>query len=165
MKIVAARTLPDDTGHLCNAERGGARGRSFDFATPFTDLSSHNSIKSEITEEAAMSLTELVLTLPGHIDSAAVDKMETEFYARVNGVGADCGHVIIDMEETTFLSSLGIRLLVTSSKMLIRRSVPVAMTLPRNEVARSALELSGLTTAIPTYASLAEAQGAFKQGL
>jgi len=107
-----------------------------------------------------MSTTAFVLALPGHIDSSAVGKMETEFYARVNGVGPDCAQVIIDMEETTFLSSLGIRLLVTSSKMLIRRSIPLAITLPRHEAARSALELSGLTDAIPTYANVAEAQGA-----
>jgi len=111
-----------------------------------------------------MSPTALVLALPGHIDSAAVDKMETEFYARVNGVGVDCGQVIIDLEQTTFLSSLGIRLLVMSSKILTRRSSAFAMILPRNEVARSALELSGLTTAIPTYGSLAEAQGSLGQG-
>ncbi|MFM7084155.1 MAG: STAS domain-containing protein [Hyphomicrobium sp.] len=103
----------------------------------------------------------MVLKLEGNLDTYTASQVETPFYAKVGAAKAGKDIVVIDLKEVSFLSSLGIRILFTTAKMLKKRAIPCAFLQPSAEVALSALELSGINTSVPSYATLEEAKQKF----
>jgi len=63
----------------------------------------------------------------GRLDTPGVDRIET----RLNATMAKGGHGILDLTEVTFLSSLGVRLLLGIAKMLDRRSSKLVLVAPQ----------------------------------
>lgn len=84
------------------------------------------------------------LALKGRLDTPGVDRIET----RVHAALASGTHGIIDLAEVTFLSSLGIRLLLSAAKMLDRRGCRLVLVAPR-PVIEQALRHSSLDELIP----------------
>lgn len=85
------------------------------------------------------------IKLTGRLDSARVGEVETAFYANVGAAGNAGDRVVIDMQDVDFISSLGIRMLITAGKLLVRRKVEVQVISPKSDAAQEALAIAGLT--------------------
>lgn len=105
-------------------------------------------------------MTVTTLKLEGRLDTAAVAKMETGFAARAGAVSAQGGKVIIDLEDLTFLSSMGIRLLVTTLKQFKQRDVRFVTLAPRDSTVQELLRVASLTEHLNTVENAAMAQAA-----
>jgi anti-sigma B factor antagonist len=99
------------------------------------------------------------IKLKGRLDSARVSEIETGFYANVGAAGND-GRVIVDMREVDFISSLGIRMLITAGKLLARRNIAVGVVSPASESVKKALDIAGLTDLFRFYDSEETARSA-----
>jgi anti-anti-sigma factor len=64
------------------------------------------------------------ITLVGRLDSVTVGNVETPFTAAVSGAGRN---VVLDLTSLEFLSSLGIRLLLSSARAVARRGGKVVL--------------------------------------
>ena len=84
------------------------------------------------------------IKLAGRLDTARVGEIETQFYANLGSIQGEGNAVVIDLKEVDFISSLGVRMLVTAGKMLARRKVSIAIVSPASETAREALKLAGV---------------------
>ena len=62
------------------------------------------------------------IKLTGRLDTTRVGEIETEFYANIGAV-KEGEAVLIDLRDVDFVSSLGIRMLITAGKLLLRRKV------------------------------------------
>lgn len=95
-----------------------------------------------------------VLKLIGSLDINGVGRIETKFA----GYGAgENPRVIVDMSGVTFVSSIGIRLLIINAKSIASRGGRMVLLSPIPEV-RSLLEVTGMAHVIPMYDSLESAQ-------
>ncbi len=84
------------------------------------------------------------IKLAGRLDTARVGEIETGFYAQVGSFKTRGEVALIDLRDVEFLSSLGIRLLITAGKLLGQRQVKVGVIAPASQPVMEALELSGL---------------------
>ena len=92
------------------------------------------------------------LVLRGKLDTPGVDAVET----RVNASLSRGGHAIVDLSHVTFLSSLGVRMLISAAKMLDRRGSTLVLVAPQPLV-EQALRHSGLADLLPVRADVAAA--------
>lgn len=65
-------------------------------------------------------------------------------------------HLVIDLEQVSFLDSSGIGVLISVLRCIREHGGSLRLTAPRPHV-RRVLELTGITTLLPTYATLDEA--------
>ena len=93
---------------------------------------SHKTISGEVT----------CLQLAGNLDIAGVLAVETRVLAYCGG---DKPRVLIDLSETRFIASLGIRLLLQAIKTAVARGGSLLLWNP-TATAGSVLEISGLGT-------------------
>lgn len=121
-----------------------------------------NSIEKNKDKSIMDNLNYMVLKLEGNLDSYKASQIETPFYAKVGAAKAGKDIVVIDLKDVSFLSSLGIRILFTTAKMLKKRAIPFVFLQPSAEVAISALELSGINTSVRSYATIEEAKQKFR---
>lgn len=63
-------------------------------------------------------------SLEGRLDSGSVDRIESEFTARIVPVGKPA---VVDLTKVTFLASLGIRMLLSTARALNRRGARLAL--------------------------------------
>lgn len=84
------------------------------------------------------------ILLKGRLDTSGVDLVETRLTASL----ADARNGILDLSQVTFLSSLGIRLLISLAKLLDRRGGTLVLVAPRPLV-DAALKHSSLDDVIP----------------
>ena len=92
------------------------------------------------------------VALKGRLDTAGVDRIE----ARLNATLARGTNGLIDLSDVTFLSSLGIRLLITVAKMLDRRGNRLVLVAPRPLIDQ-ALKHSSLDEIVPVASDVDEA--------
>lgn len=85
------------------------------------------------------------IKLSGRLDTSRVGELETRFYAEVGAIKKADDVALLDLSAVEFLSSLGIRLLVTAGKTLTQRHVKLGVIAPASEDVLHALETSGLT--------------------
>jgi anti-anti-sigma factor len=78
-------------------------------------------VKYEVTE---FGPTAKKIALVGRLDSASVGQVETPFTAELVGGHA---HVALDLRRLDFLSSLGIRLLLSAGRVVTRRGGKVVL--------------------------------------
>ncbi|MFO1011607.1 MAG: STAS domain-containing protein [Planctomycetota bacterium] len=104
----------------------------------------------EILEESP-ELTRIALK--GALDTTGVDRIET----RLNAILARGGHGVLDLSDVTFLTSLGIRLLIGLAKLLNRRGRKLVLVAPRPLVDQ-ALRHSSIDELIPVVGSPDEAR-------
>jgi len=105
-------------------------------------------------------MTVTSLKLEGRLDTAAVARMETGFAARAGAVNAHGGKAIIDLEGLTYLSSMGIRLLVSTLKQFKQRGVTFVTVAPREATVQELLKMADLTDHLNLVGSVAAADAA-----
>jgi anti-anti-sigma factor len=93
------------------------------------------------------------IQLSGILDVQGVDAIGTKFAGYSSG---DNSKVLVDLAEVEFLTSIGIRLLVTTAKSVASRGGKLALLNP-NENVRGVLEMTGIMDIIPIHASLEQA--------
>ena len=103
--------------------------------------------------ETSDELTHLALI--GRLDIAGVGGIETKFTGYTS---ARHKTTLVDMSEVTFLSSLGIRLLLGVAKSLQANGLRLILINPQANI-RETLTLSSLDQIIPIVASKEEALG------
>lgn len=85
------------------------------------------------------------LELEGRVDAAAAEKVELGFSAKAGALTQKGDKAIIDLREVVYLSSMGIRLLVSTIKQFRQRGVEFATVRPRDNLANEILLVSSLT--------------------
>jgi anti-anti-sigma factor len=103
-------------------------------------------------DEQGAELTRV--TLAGRLDTAGVDQVETRLTA---AVATPRKNAIIDLSEVEFLSSMGIRMLLTLAKALDRAGARLVLVAPRPLV-DEALRHSALDELIPVAADASAAE-------
>jgi anti-anti-sigma factor len=93
------------------------------------------------------------LQLVGILDVQGVDAIGTKFAGYSSG---DNSKVLVDLAEVEFLTSIGIRLLVTTAKSVASRGGKLVLLNP-NENVKGILEMTGIMDIIPIHVSLQEA--------
>jgi anti-anti-sigma factor len=94
-----------------------------------------------------------LIKLIGILDVQGVDAIGTKFAGYSSG---DNSRVLVDLAEVEFLTSIGIRLLVTTAKSVASRGGKLVLLNP-NENVKGVLEMTGIMDIIPIHSSLQEA--------
>lgn len=89
-------------------------------------------------------MTTTTLTLAGRLDTARVADIETAFSAKVGAINKAGDTAVIDLSEVSYLSSMGIRLLVGMLKQFQQRGIRFATIRPRAELVNDTLAVAGL---------------------
>jgi anti-anti-sigma factor len=89
----------------------------------------------------------------GRLDSSGVDRIETRFIASVVPAGK---HALVDLSGVTFVSSMGIRMLITTARALQAKQARMVL-FGAQPVVREALEHVALGSIIPIVADEAAA--------
>jgi anti-anti-sigma factor len=93
-----------------------------------------------------------VVKLKGRLDIAGVQKIELQF----SEIGRKQDDVIIDLSGVEFCASFGMRMLLSTAKKLDSAGKKLILAGPAESV-QAALEIAGLTTIMPIYATVEEA--------
>ncbi|MGV8998116.1 MAG: STAS domain-containing protein [Parvibaculaceae bacterium] len=101
------------------------------------------------------------IKLAGRLDTARVGEVETGFYAEVGFIKDPSAVALIDLTDVTFLSSLGIRLLVTAGKTFTQRQIRFGLIASQSEDVMEALEISGITGLFRIFKNEEEARSDF----
>ena len=96
------------------------------------------------------------ITLVGRLDTQGVDRIETKF---ISAIVPARNNAIVDLSGVQFLSSLGIRMLVSTGRSLQVREAKLALYGAPDQVAQ-VLEAVALQKIIPVCATEAEALAA-----
>jgi anti-anti-sigma factor len=105
-------------------------------------------------------MTVTSLKLEGRLDTAAVARMEAGFAARAGALNAQGSKAIIDLEGLTYLSSMGIRLLVSTLKQFKQRGVTFVTVAPREATVQELLKMADLNDHLNLVDSVASADAA-----
>src|SRR6201985_3132862 len=89
------------------------------------------------------------VALTGRLDTAGVDVIETRFGAVIVPAGKA---TVVDLSEVTFLASMGIRMLITTTRSLSRKGAKLVMYGAAPGV-QEVIETTALTDIIPLAAS------------
>jgi len=98
-----------------------------------------------------------LVAIHGKLDSAGVYAVEMDF--RHHCLGSQ-KKVVVDLSHVSYISSIGIPLLVSVAKMLASNSGKMVLLSPQKNV-YEVLEMVGVTRIIPVYYDLALARRAF----
>lgn len=90
-------------------------------------------------------MTTATLKLEGRLDTAAVARMEVAFAARAGALNQAGAKAVIDLSDLTYISSMGIRLLVTTLKQFRQRGVTFVTIRPRDAGVVETLQIAALT--------------------
>jgi anti-anti-sigma factor len=96
-----------------------------------------------------------VLKLTGKLDNEGTNNIEREFIQHCTGEG------VLDLARMTYLSSIGIPLLVNAAKTVAGHGGRLALINPSANV-KAVLEMTGVTHMIRVYKDLATAQARVK---
>ncbi len=94
------------------------------------------------------------VALVGMLDMVGVGKVETKLLATLVGRGANA---IVDLAEMSFISSLGMGLLLNAAKGLKRKGAKFVLLSPQPDV-EAALRVARLTEVLPVARDEAEAE-------
>ena len=95
------------------------------------------------------------VVLVGRLDTAGVDTVETRFGAAIVPAGKN---TVVDLTQVTFLASMGIRMLIATTRALSRKGSKLVMYGPVPGV-MDVIETTALTDIIPVAATESEALG------
>jgi anti-anti-sigma factor len=93
------------------------------------------------------------VALNGRLDTQGVDVIETRFGAVIVPAGKN---TVVDLGEVTFLASMGIRMLITTTRSLSRKGARLALYNATPAV-REVIETAALTDIIPLAGDESEA--------
>lgn len=97
--------------------------------------------------------------LVGRLDTLGVDAIETRFHALVVASGRTA---LVDLSRVAFVSSMGVRLLISAAKAVKLRQQRLALLVPAGPV-REMLETAAIDTLIPMFAQRDEALAALSR--
>lgn len=100
------------------------------------------------------------LTLDGRLDAAGCEKVETAFTAAAS---AAQGSILVDLTAVDYIGSLGIRLLISTARMVKRRGHRVVIVGAQPQPT-DVFETVALADLIPIAASESEAKGLLAGG-
>jgi anti-anti-sigma factor len=86
-----------------------------------------------------------VVTVRGELDAYSAPRLENEINRLVDGGGRD---VVLDLSQTGFLDSSGLRAILTAQRRLDETNGRMALRAP-SEPVRRLLEITGLTDHFP----------------
>ena len=92
----------------------------------------------------------IVIHLTGEIDLSNADGLETQ----VGVAAADLDDVVIDLTEVDFIDSRGLRLIKRISTAVATRNATLAVVAPPHSIARSVLDVTGMTEELTVLDSL-----------
>lgn len=98
-----------------------------------------------------------LIKLSGSLDFHGVNDVERDFVRLCTG---DHVCVLIDMSKVSYISSIGIPLLINSAKSLARQGGKMALLKPTRPV-EDVLDLTGIPSIIPIYSDLNSAKAGF----
>lgn len=97
------------------------------------------------------------IALSGRLDGRGTEEIAAKFAALVT---AASHRVVVDLTETSFLASIGIRALVSGAKALQQSGGRMVLFVGGNPAVTKTLEATGIDALIPMYADGAEAEKA-----
>jgi anti-anti-sigma factor len=100
-----------------------------------------------------------LIKLSGTLDVYGVNQVEVDFVRCCAGENV-C--VLVDLSKVTYLSSIGLPLLINSAKSIARQGGRMALLNPRKPV-EDVLELTGIPMIIPIYQNLNTAVSEIKK--
>jgi anti-anti-sigma factor len=95
------------------------------------------------------------IVLAGRLDTAGVDLIETRFGASIVPGGRN---TVVDISQVTFLASMGIRMLISTTRSLSRKGGKIALY-GATPAVREVIDVAALTDIIPLADSEDEAIG------
>ena len=102
------------------------------------------------TENLANDITRIILA--GKMDLAGAQKIDLKFSA----VSGNSKRLLVDLEQVSFLASMGIRTLVIGSKAVQSKGGKMAFLSPNADVAQ-VLTAAGIDSIIPIFQDLTAA--------
>jgi anti-sigma B factor antagonist len=101
-----------------------------------------------------------LIKLSGRLDIAGTAEIEVKFTAFA---ATEKIRVIVDLTEVSFLSSIGIRAIISNAKAQQQRGGKMVLFVGENATVAKTLELTGIDTLIPTFKDMSEAEQAASQ--
>jgi anti-sigma B factor antagonist len=98
-----------------------------------------------------------VVKVSGRVDSLTAPELDTVLKDHLS---ADRNNVVVDLQETEYMSSAGLRALVAALKEAKRRGGNVRLAQPSTRV-QEVIDLAGLTPVFDIHPDVVEAVGAF----
>jgi anti-anti-sigma factor len=99
-----------------------------------------------------------IIAIKGRVDSSNADDLENAFQ---NQFKAGFFKIIVDLSETIFLSSMGIRAIIFAKKESNRRSGDVVLAAPAENM-QEVIDIAGLNHIFTIYDSVEEARAGFE---
>ena len=96
-----------------------------------------------------------LIIIDGRLDSAGSDEIATRFSAMSSGAKPG---VVVDLSQVTFLSSIGIRLIIQNAKALQGKGGKMAVVTGANEHVSGTLEATGINSLVPMFADVEAAE-------
>jgi anti-anti-sigma factor len=88
-----------------------------------------------------------VITISGRVDSVTAEEFESEL---VQTIDSGFNNLVLDLAAVDFLSSAGLRVLVTNRKKVASAGGDIRIAQPSEQVIET-LEITGLNTLFTTY--------------
>ncbi len=98
-----------------------------------------------------------VVKVSGRVDSLTAPDLDNVLKDHLN---ADRNNVVVDLQETEYMSSAGLRALVAALKEAKKRGGNVRLAQPSTRV-QEVIDLAGLTPVFDIHPDVVEAVGAF----
>jgi len=98
-----------------------------------------------------------LITIDGRLDSAGSDEIATRFSAMASGAKPS---VIVDLSQVSFLSSIGIRLIIQNAKSLQNKGGKMFLVTGDNEHVSGTLESTGISSLVPIFTNIQLAEQA-----
>lgn len=98
-----------------------------------------------------------LIVIDGRLDSAGSDEIAMKFAAMSSGA---IPAVVVDLSKVSFLSSIGIRLIIQNAKSLHNKSGKMVLFVGGNEQVSTTLESTGISSLVPMFSELSLAEQA-----
>lgn len=95
-----------------------------------------------------------LIKLIGTLDLTGTYSIEVEFVRQCEG---DNVHLLVDLAEVDYISSIGVHMLVSTANSIASRGGKIALLNPQRNVI-DVLELTGILQTIPIYSDLESAK-------
>jgi len=98
-----------------------------------------------------------IVTISGRVDSATAPDLQQMLHGLI---AANRPRIVLDLQDTEYLSSAGLRVLVATLKAAKHNGGELKLAQPTQRV-REVLDLAGLTPLVHIHADVVEAVGEF----
>lgn len=103
------------------------------------------------------------LKLEGRLDTAEVGRIEAGFAAKAGSLRNRGDRAILDIQDVTYLSSMGIRILVQVLKQFQQRGIAFVTLRPKEKLVNDTLDIASLTDHLNMVQDLEEAHAIFNR--